>query len=167
MNDNCDYETTLAIFDECQNESPEIYIELCKEGVALDNAVGHDKYALLLVFGNNKDEQAFEVARYHLEAAARGGFGFSCFLLARLLHEHLKEDESAFNVAIEGARRGDKFSQCITSHFISKGIATDIGLYFLDLANEKEEEEHKDENYANAIKNYALCFLKGICQNRH
>ncbi|KAK8860553.1 hypothetical protein M9Y10_012218 [Tritrichomonas musculus] len=58
-----------------------------------------------------------------------------------------------------------------------KFFATDIGLYFLDLAKE-EEEEDKDDNYARAfewfekgymmrkttatINNYALCFLKRI-----
>lgn len=94
-------------------------------------------------------------------------------------------------------------SQCIVGHFISNGIgikknrrkgvslilesgaenyfdffATDIGLYFLDLANDEEHRNERDVNCEKAfewfekayllkktsvtINNYALCFLKGI-----
>ena len=207
LNDNCDYSTTSDVFAKCFSESPEIYSDLCKEGLALDNPVAHHKYALMLAFSNDEseaDERKFKVARNHLEKAASQGFSLSCFLLARLLHEHFKEDERAVQSAREGAERGDKFSQCILGHFIARGIgtkknrqegvrlmlesgiedycklaATDIGLYFLELSKEEDqnkensakafewfEEAYKMKKTSASVNNYALCFLNGIFVER-
>ncbi|KAK8854144.1 hypothetical protein M9Y10_016701 [Tritrichomonas musculus] len=87
----------------------------------------------------------------------------SCFLLARLLHEHFKEDERAVH-GIE--------DYC-------KLAATDIGLYFLELSKEEDqnkensakafewfEEAYKMKKTSASVNNYALCFLNGIFVER-
>lgn len=168
------------------NESPNIYANLCKEGILLNNAVARHKYALLLILKGNESQNEnekfsyYKEARNHLEKSLKQGFNKSYFSLSLLLHQIYNKNHSAIKYAIEGEKKGDKYSKCLLGHFISKGIgikkdrnkgvqmmlesqaedyfeqfATDIGLYFIEMY-EADNQQRFNSNCENRIENEKL-----------
>ena len=211
LHHHCDNEKISEIFDRFYYESPDFYNDLCRAGITLNNAVSHHKYAIHLIFKENN----FAIAKHHLLKAIQLGYNKSYFSLASLYHKCFHEDQSAASIAIEGSQKGDNYSKGLLGHFISRGIgikkdyrkgiqvmlesgaddyyqryATEIGLYFIILGDEKKvkskpfegnQEELFNENlfeYKEAFKwfevafqmivskttvnNLGICFLKGI-----
>ena len=211
LHHHCDNEKISEIFDRFYYESPDFYNDLCRAGITLNNAVSHHKYAIHLIFKENN----FSIAKHHLLKAIQLGYNKSYFSLASLYHKCFHEDQSAASIAIEGSQKGDNYSKGLLGHFISRGIgikkdyrkgiqimlesgaddyyqryATEIGLYFIILGDEKKvkskpfegnQEELFNENlfeYKEAFKwfevafqmivskttvnNLGICFLKGI-----
>ena len=130
LNNECESEKVSSIFDRCYFECPEFYLNLCKEGMKLNNVVAHHKYAVSLIFNDNDAKSQEEIfsnfseARSHLEESIRRGYNESHFLLARIMHEFFHNNKRAFEIADEGCKKGDKYSACLLGFFVAKGIGT-------------------------------------------
>lgn len=170
LHNECENDKISSIFDRCFFKHPKFYLELCKEGLKLDNAVAHHKHAVSLIFSNRSPEELnsnFYEARSHLEESIRRGYKESHFLLARVLHEFFHDDKRAFEIASEGCKMGDKYSTCLLGFYVARGIgtvknrqkgvslmlesgasdlyeefSTDIGIYYIKLA---ESHAHDDD----------------------
>lgn len=210
LNDHCNFEVTSSIFDKCFQTDPGFYMSLCKEGISLHNAVSLHKYAISLIYDDKNghiSKEKIEKARAYLEESIQLGFDLSYFSLARLLESYYGERDHAFQVASEGAMKGEKYSKCLLGFFIAKGIgtsknrregvsmmlesgaddlyqlfATEIGIYYYELANESQSKSDNENNgfcfeknafewfekaylmkkTSASINNYGICFLKGI-----
>ena len=173
LDQSCEFETISNAFDKCFLNDHKNYIKLCKEGILMDNAVAHHKYATALINDKNSQFDDINKARFHLEESIKKGFTFSYFSLARLLHEYYKDDVKAIMIANEGAEKGDKYAKCLLGYFIAQGIgtkkdrikgvsmiiksgaddyyerfATLIALYYVELA-EKAKSEIKNKHVLN------------------
>ncbi|KAK8896174.1 hypothetical protein M9Y10_014068 [Tritrichomonas musculus] len=130
LNKNCDNEMMSYVFDKCFEESMKFYISLCQEGILLNSAVAHHKYAISLIMDSNKIEPPNEInaeyqkSKYHLEKAIEGGFYLSYFSLARLYFEIYKDNDTAYKFAKKGSDKNDSYSKCLLGYFIAHGIGT-------------------------------------------
>ena len=122
LNNLGDEETVLSVFNKCFLEHHDIYLNLCKKGIQLNNPIAHHKYALTLIFSPNVNRFSLDEARKHLEESIKQGFSFSYFLLARLYHECFDENSKSIELLKKGSEKGDKYSKCFLGYFISRGI---------------------------------------------
>lgn len=58
--DKFDEEEIFTIFDKFFFESPDSCLNLCKEGILLNNAIAHHKYALILIFNPKATKSSLE-----------------------------------------------------------------------------------------------------------
>ncbi|KAK8870893.1 hypothetical protein M9Y10_008805 [Tritrichomonas musculus] len=125
IHSKCNPDQISTIFNKCY-KNHKFFESLCQEGIKINDAVSHHKYAISLIFNSDAKERSTNLAeaRKHLEKSIQLGYNLSYFSLARLLHEYFNEDDLAFVTAKEGMMKGEKYSKCLLGHFISKGIGT-------------------------------------------
>ena len=174
LNKNCDFEKTSSVFDKCMKSSPDIFSDMCKEGISLNNPVAYHKYALNLILNEFHDKHDFEKAQKLFQKSIEGGFNLSYFTLSRLFYEVFKDEKQAFETAKKGAEKDEKYSKCLFGYFIAHGIgtkkdfkkgvqlilesnatdfyeffSTDIGIYYANLYKEEKQKSKSkidDEN---------------------
>lgn len=193
-----DFDLTNNVFNIICKKNQLFYMKTIEEGVECEDPVSLYKYAIFLIFNpenesnRSKAIENFNRARDLLFKSIDLGFHLSHFLLARILHEFYNEDERAFNIAQNGSKLKEKYSQCLVGHFISRGIGTkkefnrgvenmlnsgcqdyyerfanDIGIYYL---NKKDDEnafkwiKKAFDNYISeaTVNNAGLLYLNGI-----
>ncbi|KAK8870912.1 hypothetical protein M9Y10_008825 [Tritrichomonas musculus] len=175
-----------SVFDYCHNKHKNLFIDLIKEGLRINDPVAHHKYAVSLIFDQHNH---YQLAREHLEESINQGFNFSYFMLARLFHEAFKDDQKAFQVATEGANKDEKYSKCLLGYFIAKGIgtnknrkkgiemilesqadelyerfATEIALYY-DMLNKESDDNYDSEIFKWFEKAYQINKTKTTINN--
>lgn len=102
------------IYEKIRKSSPDFYINLIKEGILINDAVSHYKYATLCIIESTKNKRSdskLDEAVNHLEESIKNGYLFSYLLLSFVYHDLYKDNVKAFNAVKEGANRGEKILQ--------------------------------------------------------
>ncbi|KAK8847086.1 hypothetical protein M9Y10_019664 [Tritrichomonas musculus] len=128
LDEHCDNEYISWIFDRIFNESISFYLEMCEEGISINNIVSHHKYGAYLIYNgvpnqyNEEYDTIMKEAEEHLKISIEGGYLISYFSLSRLYHDIYKKYSEAFQYASEGSDKGEKNCQFLVGYFMTRGI---------------------------------------------
>ena len=128
LDEHCDNEYISWIFDRIFNESISFYLEMCEEGISINNIVSHHKYGVYLIYNgvpnqyNEEYDTIMKEAEEHLKISIEGGYLISYFSLSRLYHDIYKKYSEAFQYASEGSDKGEKNCQFLVGYFMTRGI---------------------------------------------